>query len=230
MSEPDNDTAAAPTRQAAIKPGSIAHRAISWMRAHDEEQEFLTSTLAEAIRVTPAGVIAAMEQALEQGLVQRRQKLPGSRSPFWWSLPRVAAAPAYLTQSTKGLDLQWAMAGAAEPQPAEAPAPADDAGSDAESEAPMPAPPRPVAPLAPSVSEVRLVPAAPPRTVEEAWSRRGWSPRAAEPGAVPAMRQRPFRAALWTDGALLIDVDGAVVVLSPDQAQQIRKLMNGTAA
>ena len=88
MSEPDNDTAAAPTRQAAIKPGSIAHRAISWMRAQGQGEEFLTSALAESLNVSPAGVIFALEQALAQGLVQRRQKQPGTRSPFWFTARR----------------------------------------------------------------------------------------------------------------------------------------------
>ena len=229
MSEPDNDTAAAPTRQAAIKPGSIAHRAISWMRAQGQGEEFLTSALAESLNVSPAGVIFALEQALAQGLVQRRQKQPGTRSPFWWSVAPASALPGYLTQSTQGLDLQWNMAGVPKCAEPDAEDPNDDAQPPAPAPAPTPAPtPEPVQCAVPAAVD-------PPRTVEESWQRRASAPQqqramaVAHPPRVPGV-PRPFRAALWSDGALLIDVDGAVVVLSPDQAQQIRKLMNGTAA
>lgn len=224
MSEPDTDATAARARATAVKPGSIAHRAISWMRAQGSGEEFLTSTVAEVLRVTPAGVIAALEQALELGMVRRRQKQSGTRSPFWWSVAPASALPGYLTQSTQGLDLQWNMAGVpkcAEPD-------AEDPDDDAQPPAPAPAQtPEPVECPAPAVVD-------PPRTVEESWQRRATEPQQQRAMALAhpprVLGPRPFRAALWSDGSLLIDVDGAVVVLPPDQAQQIRKLMNGTLA
>lgn len=223
MNEPDTDATAARARATAVKPGSIAHRAISWMRAQGSGEEFLTSTVAEVLRVTPAGVIAALEQALELGMVRRRQKQPGTRSPFWWSVAPASALPGYLTQSTQGLDLQWNMAGVpkcAEPD-------AEDPNDDAQPPAPAPAPtPEPVQCAAPAAVD-------PPRTVEESWQRRASAPQQQRAMAVAhpprVSGPRPFRAALWSDGSRLLDVDGSLFVLPPEHTDQVRFVLGGGA-
>lgn len=76
------------------RPGSVADRALSHLRAQPFGAELSTSKLAEALGVQSFGLASAMQPALDAGMLLARQKGGHQRSPMFWSLKIDHAAAA----------------------------------------------------------------------------------------------------------------------------------------
>lgn len=68
-------------------PGTVAFRVIGWLEEQGATKEFNASQIANALDLDPKTITTCLQNALDTGLVFRRQKdRTHQRAPVWWSL------------------------------------------------------------------------------------------------------------------------------------------------
>lgn len=68
-------------------PGTVAFRVIGWLEEQGAAKEFNASQIANALDLDPKTITTCLQNALDTGLVFRRQKdRSHPRAPFWYSL------------------------------------------------------------------------------------------------------------------------------------------------
>lgn len=68
-------------------PGTVAFRVIGWLEEQGATKEFNASQMANALDLDPKTITTCLQNALDTGLVFRRQKdRSHPRAPFWYSL------------------------------------------------------------------------------------------------------------------------------------------------
>lgn len=68
-------------------PGTVAFRVIGWLEEQGAAREFNASQIANALDLDPKTITTCLQNALDVGLVFRRQKdRSHPRAPFWYSL------------------------------------------------------------------------------------------------------------------------------------------------
>lgn len=181
------------------RPGTVAWRALAHLGTMPPGTEMMTSALAEAIGLAANNLSPNLEPALAAGRIFRRQRDNHVRSPFFWSLTDNGRRPQ--------LDLRKPLLNGE----------AHDAG-EAPAQAPNP--------------EGAAAAASGPATAEETTHRGAGRVCAAAPparagddatldGGQPPPRMG-LRIALWSDGTLQVQRDGAeLALLSAHEVEQL---------
>jgi hypothetical protein len=76
------------TSDYAPRPGTVAYRAITHLEGLAAGTELSTAELADVLGIDAKQMLGNLELAIKHGLVQRRQKFPAPRAPYFWSLVR----------------------------------------------------------------------------------------------------------------------------------------------
>lgn len=218
-------------------PGTVAFRVIGWLEEQGATKEFNASQMANALDLDPKTITTCLQNALDTGLVFRRQKdRSHPRAPFWYSLTNHGVLQRAWTPNP----VDWMQRPADVPVFREGgrtePLRMADAGSGVGVSAPMTTPSPAVTNLPghPSAAQqedsnlgrVETAPPAAPRPSEE--------PR--EVGEQFAATLRAAMAptyvvdaffTLHCSGRLHIEADGVVLRLNDEQVGRLRRLLGG---
>lgn len=184
----------------ALRPGTVAYRAVAHLETLPEGSEIMTSALAEAIGVPPNGLLPCLVAAHKHGHIHRRQRDQHARSPHWWSLtdysarPRAPVAKVLLPEHANGEERERkAPLSAMQARDAAVAAPASDG----------------------AVAEF-------PSGIGGHDEARGESaqPRGKEPAPTTPSDGGGLRVALWSDGVLEIRrADGSILEFGRDETR-----------
>jgi len=208
-------------------PGSVAYRAFAHLQALPAGTELMTAAWAETVGTSVNNFGPNVEPLLKHGLVQRRQKWPGPRAPFFWSIPSGALAingadcrstqvpdsasvgsgqvphssPPVAAASDEAYDVPQFLPLVATPEH-------DDGPSHAQKRAPWPYQAEPLVP-APAAPCKRTATKAPPKERSQ-----------------PTEPAKSLNIALWSNGELEIrSGGGCVVLLTEDETRQLVKYL-----
>ena len=210
-------------------PGTVAFRVIGWLEEQGAAKEFNASQMANALDLDPKTITTCLQNALDTGLVFRRQKdRSHPRAPFWYSLTNHGVLQRAWTPNP----VDWMQRPADVPVFREGgrtePLRMADAGSGVGVSAPMTTPSPAVTNLPGRLESSETAPPAAPPPAEQ--------PReVGEQFAATldkALQPQHVVAATFTlhcSGRLHIEADGVVLRLNDEQVGRLRRLLGGAA-